>query len=78
MTNLLDERIDHHQNMDAIGTKWCVLYFTGPQYQGIAIPSSNYSPERLRCNRSIAADSVGRATLQKTCQEENEENDEYC
>jgi carbonic anhydrase len=31
------------------------------------------SPEHLGCNRSIAADSVGRATLQKTCQEENDE-----
>jgi hypothetical protein len=63
MTNLLDERIDQHLSMyRTCGTEWCVPY--SAQY----IRYRQYHrpidlPEHCGCNRSIAADSVGRATL---------------
>ena len=77
MKNLLDERIDHYRNMD-----WKYVHGVVrapiPTYRRYHRPID--SPALLECNRSIAADSVGRARLKKTglaaplaCQEENDE-----
>jgi hypothetical protein len=65
MTNLLDERIDQHQSMCwTYGHRVVRALLHGAQYQGIANTIVQLiSPERLGCNRSIAADSVGSATL---------------
>jgi hypothetical protein len=53
-----------------MGTECCVLSSTRSQYQGIANTLVQLIPRlHLGCNRAIATDSVGRATLQKTDQE---------
>ncbi len=70
MTNLLDEGIDCHQSM--IGHMGTVVRTL---FHGTSIPKDRQyhrpidSPKHLECNLSIAADSVRRATLQKTRQE---------
>ena len=67
MTNLLDERIDQHQSVDWTyghrGSSYFIPQGPIPAYRQYHRPID--SPEHLGCNRSIAADSVGRATLQK-------------
>lgn len=79
MANLLDERIDHHQSN---GVEICAqsgAYFIPrapiPRYRRYY--RSIDLLERLGCNRCVAPDSVGRATLKKAglaaplaCQEE--------
>jgi hypothetical protein len=83
MTNLLDERIDHRQSMDRkYGLRVVLTLFHGapiPRYRQYHRPIE--SLEHLGCNRFVAADSVGCATLKKTglaaplaCQEQNNEH----
>jgi hypothetical protein len=68
MTNLLDQGIDYHQSMDR---KYKLRAERTP-FQKAPIPKYRQyhrpiaSMEHLGCNRSIAADSVGKATLKKT------------
>jgi len=80
--NLLDERIDYHQSVDReTGVETRAYFIAKAQYKGIADTIVQLI-RRLTSGviPSIAADSVGKATLTKTglaatlaCREKNDE-----